>query len=60
MFKNLLAFSLIALGVLFSFVIPGNPHSVKPEPKVSPEKISEFACLKTPEKKYEPLSVVTG
>ena len=36
------------------------PHSVKPEAKVSPEKISEFACLKTPEKKYEPLSVATG
>ncbi|MDH5656182.1 MAG: DDE-type integrase/transposase/recombinase [Spirochaetia bacterium] len=36
------------------------PNSVKPEPKVSPEKIIEFAYLKTPKKKYEPLSVVTG
>ena len=34
------------------------PNSVKPEPKVSPEKIREFTCLKTPKKKYEPLSVV--
>ena len=41
-------------------VILGNPHSGKPEPKVSPEKFREFTYLKTPKKKYDPLSVVTG
>jgi len=36
------------------------PHFIKPEPKVSPEKIREFTYLKTSKKKSKPLSVATG
>jgi len=47
--------------ILFSIFIPGKyPSFHKARTETRPEKIREFAYLKTPYVKYYPLSVVTG